>query len=166
MANILVFEDYDGALDIIHLSLSDTPHEIVGEATTLQHAQDFISRMISRDIEVDVLLLDGNLDTNNRPAEFRHVFPLDGTEPTKKSVFGKAKPPQPREVIIPNLERGPGKDARMIKKILETCGVTVPIIGISGDTMAANRVDVDYDLGKTDIISGLVSAIETVISNR
>lgn len=163
MANILVFEDCGDTIYDIHQALQNTPHEIVGEAVSMDHAQQYLGRLLSNEIEVDVLLLDGNLSKINRSAEFRHVFPLDGTEPVRKGRFGRLKAPTPREIIIDNIECGLGGDARMIQKILTACELTVPIIGISADSMFQNGVEVAVDLGKRGLKSGLVPAIESIL---
>lgn len=163
MANVLVFEDYYETIDDIHQALSGTTHEVVGVADSLLSAQQYISQIVSREIDVDVLLLDGNLDAKNTPHEFRHTFPLDGTEPIKKTLFGKVKPPQPREIIVPNEEQGFGAHARMVKKILEACDISLPIIGISGDSMDRSGVEVDIDLGKSRLGDRLVPAIESLV---
>jgi hypothetical protein len=165
MANLLIFED-DAEIIYEHIkpAIQETAHEIVGCADSLLRAQEYISKMLSHEIEVDVILLDGTLDPNKRPTEFRHTFPLDGTEPTKKGLFGRVKAPQPREVVLAHeYGLGRGRDARIIKKILEVCEIEVPIIGISGDSMEEIGVEVDIDLGKWGLRNqGLLTAIESL----
>lgn len=160
MANILVFEDYYMTIGDIRQTLSGTPHEIVGEACSLNEAQYLIGKIASKEIRADVLLLDGNLDNRDEPLEFRYTFPLDGTEPIKRTLFGRVKSPKPREIVVCNYEQGSGAHARMIKKVLDACEISVPIIGISGDPMEINGVEVDVDIGKGSIIDGLIPAIE------
>ncbi len=164
MSSVLLFEDSLATVLGVHETLRDTRFEIVGEADSLFRAQQFLSQIISKELEVDVLLLDANLSKQNQPTEFRHTFPLDGSEPIKKNIFGKAKLVVPKEIVIPNVEHGLGGDARMIRKIMNTCGIDIPVIGISGDPMEINHVEVSIDIGKSGIYTELLPALETLTS--
>lgn len=59
-ARVVVFEDRESIRSLIHIVLDGTGHSIVQQATTMQEAQDIISKM--EDGDIDIAIVDGNLD--------------------------------------------------------------------------------------------------------
>lgn len=175
MAKILLFEDDPNAIMLAEFAIEDAGHELIAKAESITKAQHVLRRLLLSEIEADVLLLDGNLDRNDRQKEFRFT-PFSGgiseQQTSRKQAFSRQKPVESNEIVIPpDAGHWFGADARMVKRIMETCGIEIPIIGISGDSMEKSGVEVDYDLGKMfldmhDPSVRLNNAIESVLNNQ
>jgi len=61
-----MFEDDESITKLVGLDLLHTPHEIVDTATTLDEAIAVLTKARPEQLELDVVLLDGNLSTPRR----------------------------------------------------------------------------------------------------
>lgn len=151
MANILLIEDHFESVMAVCSIIEQSQHELIGSATSLQKAQRFLSDIVTRDIEVDVMILDANLGDSNPDRSLSYTFPIDPSAQPIKRRFRKPIPPQPRHIEVrPERfnESNLGADGRMIKKFLDLCEVEVATIGFSSEPMSKLGIGVDYDLGK------------------
>lgn len=145
MANILVFEGTFWPAEAIYEMIIDSPHEQIGHAKNLQEVEQYISRIALGALDVDVLLLGDNLSKGNAYRALRfQPNRISSQSPLKKLFRNKNSP-----VVHVEPDGYPiHEDARMIRTFMKACGVTVPTIGISEQSMSQNGVDVDYDFGE------------------
>lgn len=62
-ARIALFEDQENIRQLIAAALDQSTHEIVAEASTVDEALQVVDQVERGDLNVDVILLDGNLDS-------------------------------------------------------------------------------------------------------
>lgn len=65
-AQVAIFEDNDLVREIYKGQLRETTHQVVAEADTLANALETIESIKLGNLVVDVILLDGNLDTKGQ----------------------------------------------------------------------------------------------------
>jgi hypothetical protein len=148
MANVLLIEDFDSSIMAVQQIIDESEHTFIGYADTITRTQTFLSKIISKEISVDVLLLDGNLGNKDPSRSLTHIFPIDESAKPTKRLLRKPLLPQAREITVrPDGQRSFGADARMIKEFMKLCDIEIPIIGMSGESMEKSGVSVDYDYG-------------------
>jgi CheY-like chemotaxis protein len=60
---VAVFEDNPDTVTLVGLSLLGTPHKVVEQASTLEGALEVLGAAKPEELGIDVVLLDGNLDS-------------------------------------------------------------------------------------------------------
>lgn len=162
MAKIVVFEDGPKILQIIEDQLH--MHEIVAIGQTLSQAFTILGQLACGEVEADIVLIDGNLRQERHDPVFYFEPSAPDTPPQKSHLIAR----QP--VVISSDENAahgssyeqPGRDAKAIVDIMQRCNIMAQTIGIAGDPMDDNGVEVDYDLTKNhldhlaDVIDSLV----------
>jgi CheY-like chemotaxis protein len=63
-ARVVVIEDNPIPRRIVRAALETNGHQIVAEAASMEQAMEVIGRLAINELEADVILLDGNLDSN------------------------------------------------------------------------------------------------------
>lgn len=176
MAQLLIFEDDYNARANIRRALAGTEHTIAGEAITMRESYEWLTRLALHEVIVDGCIVDANLD--HRQETFRFTPPERIVpDAAKKRLRRNVKPvPNPYEIVVETdtgctTARGQhinyfGGDGRQIVKIIRTlaaAGVLEPapvIIGNSAIPASGWAGEVDHDLTKAGILSGLLPLLD------
>jgi hypothetical protein len=167
MAKIIVFEDSPTIRDIIKDQL-EPEHDIVATGTKLSEAWAILGRVVREEIDVDVILLDGNLaEESEDPVHSFERHPL-AIPPHQNRLLAQrtesTDAPTGNSVHGSSYEQ-PGRDAKAIIDVAQRYGLIANIIGISFESMEANGVKVDYDLTK-DNLAVLAEAVTSVLEAK
>ena len=167
MAKVVVFEDSLSVMQEIRKLFADSGHDIIGNAYSITEAHALLGKMALGDVEADYALVDGTLGMEAQPT-FRFALPAaEQTEPPKKkSIFGRKQSSDRREIVVPPdpepLTRG--NDGRQILAIIEAIKPLlkkeITTINISLDSAVVWNGEVDHDLTKIEIGSGLLPLID------
>ena len=162
MAKIVVFEDNPQILKIIGDELRN--HDIVAIGQTLSRAFAILGQLACGEVEADFVLLDGNLRSERHDPVFNFGPAYPNTTPRKSRLLAQHTAVN---LLVNNAVHGssyeqPGRDAKAIVDVMQRCNIMAQTIGIGGNTMDYNGVEVDYDLTKNNLIQ-LVDIIESSV---
>lgn len=145
MPKLIIFEDDPSERAEIHGEV-DGAHQVVAEAETLSEAFRVIGNIAVEALSADVLLLDGNLRPENPPAIFRRSDYLPPVENSSRRFFRRRAAEQ-TEFFRSDYDSF-FDDASIIIDVLRSCGIEIPIIGISSLPMKTLGINVDLEIPK------------------
>ncbi len=157
MSNVLIIEDSPEHSLLYRCNIrgqgEEQLHEIIGEARTLSEAFSWITKMSLKEVNVDVILLDGNLDCSEPRPVFTHTsLGEDGSE---ARIVIDANDPKYRDIC---------GDALAIVDALKAIGSTAITIGVSNASMSYYGVKVNDCIPKDSAIE-LRTKLDNIHSN-